>query len=92
MVRKLAYLKLLHSAQVTVNYTIESLINRPIVGFVNLAEKNVAGFLSQFLLLGFSDENGTTCLINWDRSKYSKRPEIKLRAYYFPRDTPLFLV
>ncbi|MCC8418026.1 MAG: tRNA-binding protein [Rickettsia endosymbiont of Bryobia graminum] len=54
------------SAQVTANYTIKSLMNRLIVVCVNWAEKNVAGFLSQFLLLGFSDENGTTCLIASD--------------------------
>ncbi len=46
------------SAQVTVHYTSESLLDRKIVGCVNLGEKNIAGFVSQFLLLGFSDENG----------------------------------
>jgi tRNA-binding protein len=50
------------SAQVTVHYTPESLLGRKIVGCVNLGEKNIAGFISQFLLLGFSDENGDICL------------------------------
>ena len=40
------------SAQVTVNYTIETLIGKKIIGCVNLGEKNIAGFLSQFLLVG----------------------------------------
>lgn len=46
------------SAQVTVHYTPESLIGRKVLGCVNLGEKNIAGFKSQFLLLGFSDPNG----------------------------------
>jgi tRNA-binding protein len=54
------------SAQVTVHYTLETLMNRQIVGCVNLGEKNIAGFLSQFLLVGFSDENGDICLITAD--------------------------
>lgn len=54
------------SAQVTVHYTPESLMGRAIVGCVNLGEKNIAGFLSQFLLLGFSDENGAICLATYD--------------------------
>ncbi len=57
---------LLTSAQVTVHYTPESLIGRSIVGCVNLGEKNIAGFLSQFLLVGFSDETGAICLTTVD--------------------------
>lgn len=51
------------SAQITKHYTVESLIGRSIVGCVNLGEKNIAGFTSQFLLVGFSDDNGDICLI-----------------------------
>jgi tRNA-binding protein len=51
------------SAQVTVHYTPESLMGRSIVGCVNLGEKNIAGFTSQFLLVGFSDANGAICLM-----------------------------
>ena len=54
------------SAQVTVRYTPESLIGRSIVGCVNLGAKNIAGFLSQFLLVGFSDEEGAICLATVD--------------------------
>ena len=50
------------SAQVTVHYTPESLLGRNIIGCVNLGEKNIAGFTSQFLLDGFSDANGAICL------------------------------
>lgn len=54
------------SAQVTVHYTPESLIGRKVVGCVNLGEKNVAGFMSQFLLVGFSDMNGAILLATSD--------------------------
>ncbi len=54
------------SAQVTAHYTPELLIGRSIIGCVNLGEKNIAGFVSQFLLVGFSDDNGAICLITVD--------------------------
>lgn len=54
------------SAQVTVHYTLESLMGRSVIGCVNLGEKNIAGFISQFLLVGFSDENGAICLATTD--------------------------
>ncbi len=51
------------SAQVTARYTPESLMGQTVVGCVNLGEKIIAGFKSQFLLVGFSDETGAICLI-----------------------------
>lgn len=54
------------SAQVTVHYTPETLLGRQIIGCVNLGEKNIAGFLSQFLLVGFADDNGAICLASVD--------------------------
>lgn len=54
------------SAQVTVHYTLESLMGRSIVGCVNLGEKNIAGFTSQFLLVGFADDNDAICLVTVD--------------------------
>ena len=51
------------SAQVTVYYTPESLMGKQIVGCINLEEKNIAGFKSQFLLVGFADESNATCLV-----------------------------
>lgn len=50
------------SAQVTKHYSPESLIGLSIVGCVNLGEKNIAVFTSQFLLVGFSDDSGAICL------------------------------
>jgi tRNA-binding protein len=54
------------SAQVTVHYTPESLIGRQVMGCVNLAPRNIAGFMSEFLLVGFSDEKGAICLATVD--------------------------
>ena len=54
------------SAQVTVHYTPETLVGKQVAGCVNLGEKNIAGFVSQFLLLGFPDENGAISLISPD--------------------------
>lgn len=54
------------SAQVTAHYTVESLIGKTIAGCVNLGEKNIAGFTSQFLLLGFEDRNSCICLATID--------------------------
>lgn len=50
------------SAQITVHYSLEKLIGKSVIGCVNLGEKNIAGFLSQFLLVGFADSNGAICL------------------------------
>lgn len=54
------------SAQITVHYTPELLVGKMVVGCVNLGEKNIAGFRSQFLLVGFSDQNGAICLATMD--------------------------
>src|ERR1700678_2373631 len=51
------------SAQVTTHYTPESLIGRQVVGCINLGEKNIAGFASQFLLVSFPDAGVHVCLI-----------------------------
>lgn len=56
------------SAQVTPHCTLESLIGKRIVGCINLGEKNIAGFKSQFLLVGFSDTNGDIYLITADEN------------------------
>ena len=54
------------SAQVTVHYTPEGLVGRSVLGCINLAPKNIAGFTSEFLLLGVADVNGAVCLLTVD--------------------------
>ena len=50
------------SAQIT-NYSKEELEGRLVVGAVNLGEKRIAGFKSQFLVLGAMDPDGTVRLL-----------------------------
>ena len=54
------------SAQVTVHYTPQTLVGRQVAGCVNLGGKNIAGFISQFLLLGFADRDGAIVLVTVD--------------------------
>lgn len=56
------------SAQITVHYTLDNLVGKQVAGCINLGEKNIAGFTSEFLLVGFPDENGAICLITVDPS------------------------
>lgn len=56
------------SAQVTTHYTPESLIGQKVIGCVNLAPKNIAGFISEFLLVGFSDAAGAIYLASTHHS------------------------
>ena len=51
------------SAQIT-NYSRSELINRLVVGAINLGEKTLpGGFISQFLVLGALDPDGTVNLL-----------------------------
>lgn len=50
------------SAQVT-NYAAEALLGRMVVGAVNLGTKRIAGFVSEFLVLGAVDAAGTVTLL-----------------------------
>ncbi len=54
------------AVKLTVNYSIQSLIGKRILGCVNLKEKNISGFISQFLLLTISDKSGALSLITFD--------------------------
>lgn len=53
------------SAQVT-NYTREQLLGRLVVGAINLGDKRIAGFTSQFLLLGGVRDDGKVRLLSVD--------------------------
>ncbi len=46
------------SAQVTKHYNPEDLVGKKVIGCVNLEPRNIAGFMSEFLLTGFSDDEG----------------------------------
>ncbi len=51
------------SAQVT-NYAAEELLDRLVVGAVNLGTKRIAGFVSEFLVLGALAPDGTVHLLD----------------------------
>lgn len=51
------------SAQITVHYQPQDLIGMHVLGALNLGNRNIGGFISEFLLLGAPDENGAIVLI-----------------------------
>ncbi len=51
------------SAQVT-NYDRDALVGRMVVGALNLGTKRIAGFTSEFLVLGALDPDGTVQLLD----------------------------
>lgn len=54
------------SAQITDNYTIESLTGRQILAVVNFPPRQIGPFMSEVLTLGVSDEAGAVVLISPD--------------------------
>ncbi len=50
------------SAQLKNSYSKEELIGKQIIGVVNLRPKQIAHFMSQFLITGFVQENNTIIL------------------------------
>jgi len=55
------------SAQITRHYTKEELTGRQILGVINFPEKQIANFMSQFLVTGFADANGDIILAAIDK-------------------------
>jgi tRNA-binding protein len=52
------------SAQITHRYTCDELIGKQIIGCLNLGERNIAGFKSEFLLCGFPDAEGKVVIVS----------------------------
>jgi len=55
------------SAQITVNYRIEELVGRQVIRVVNFPPKQVANFLSEVLVTGFSDDQQAIVLSSIDK-------------------------
>lgn len=51
------------SAQITVNYKLEELKGRQVAGVINFPPRQIGKYMSEFLVLGFPDENGEVTLI-----------------------------
>ncbi|MCX6826208.1 MAG: tRNA-binding protein [candidate division Zixibacteria bacterium] len=49
-------------AQITKNYTKKDLMNRLVMGVVNLSPKEIGNYTSEALTLGFTDKNGGVVL------------------------------
>jgi tRNA-binding protein len=55
------------SAQITVHYKKEDLLNRQVVAVVNFPPKQIADFISECLVLGIYDENNDVILLKPER-------------------------
>lgn len=55
------------SAQITKHYTREELPGKQILGVINFPKKQIANFMSEFLVTGLADEGGDIVLTVIDR-------------------------
>ena len=55
------------SAQITVHYKMEDLVNRSVVAIVNFPPKQIADFISECLVLGIYDTNNDVILLKPDK-------------------------
>lgn len=55
------------SAQLTVHYTPAELVGRQVVAAMNLGTRNVAGVVSEVLVLGLPDADGAVVLLEPER-------------------------
>ena len=56
------------SAQITANYDLAELPGRQIIGVLNFPPKQIANFISEFLVTGFTDEKGNIILAAVERA------------------------
>ena len=52
------------SAQITHYYNEDNLVGKQVIGVCNFPEKNIAGVISQFLILGAIEKDGKVVLVH----------------------------
>ncbi|MCA0941263.1 tRNA-binding protein [Salipiger pacificus] len=56
------------SAQITVHYASEELVGKSVMAVVNFPPRQIGPFMSEVLVLGFSDETGAIVLATPDKT------------------------
>jgi tRNA-binding protein len=56
------------SAQITAHYKLSELPGRQIIGVLNFPPKQIANFISEFLVTGFADDEGNIILASVERA------------------------
>ncbi len=55
------------SAQITVHYSVENLLNRQVAAVVNFPPRQIGPMMSEVLTVGMPDENGEVVLLELNR-------------------------
>ncbi len=76
------------SAQITAHYSLDNLKGQQVIAVVNFPPKNIAGFISECLVLGIYDENNEVILLS---PKSAVSNGLKIGCKHTPLTTPRLL-